>query len=466
MDSLRQPLERVVEASEWFVRTPAVRLLYVTTSGMLRNTVLQHITATELLEQNTAPFFVLEAATEPGDDGWSLRVEELRGDWEGLAETAPNDASMAPLGPPLSAPSACARFRLELGRALAVLRKPMTGLVIVLAPVWLRDRETWVRDLELLLREPGLAQARFIVVECDTTDTLPIVERMREAGEIVDARIDEAALRAEASRRLEACESAPPGASGPRLTGAAGPSVAPPRRPKEPRPMSPAEREGLAAKIGVPKVLLDPSAMQRLRALVLSAASKAASSPADAIRTQTDARDFCVEHGLAREAVVNELVLGGYVLQAGHPERSLDVFASARARAEPAGFGDLAVQAQMATGACLLVLQRIDEAITAYAEAGRLGADANAPIMAIEAYRMAGQLLVTRGRTSEAASAFRRALDVADGGDPQMRRNSTADEAARSLAALCRRHGLVQQAESLEAQAAALSAEAIASPQD
>ena len=34
MDALREPLERVVEATEWFVRTPSVRLLYVTTSAM------------------------------------------------------------------------------------------------------------------------------------------------------------------------------------------------------------------------------------------------------------------------------------------------------------------------------------------------------------------------------------------------------------------------------------------------
>jgi len=73
VDSLTTPIERVVEGSEWFVRTPSLRLLYVATSELVRKPVLAHLTAAEMLDANTCPFFVLEAVTEPSDDGWEAR---------------------------------------------------------------------------------------------------------------------------------------------------------------------------------------------------------------------------------------------------------------------------------------------------------------------------------------------------------------------------------------------------------
>lgn len=107
-----------------------------------------------------------------------------------------------------------------------------------------------------------------------------------------------------------------------------------------------------------------------------------------------------------------------------------------------------------------------DDAVTAYAEAGQLGANHGAPIIAIEAYRMCGQLLASKGRLEEAGTAFRRALDTATHGGEDVMRNSTAMEAARELAKLGRKHGLTGQAESLEAQAAAIEASLLPPPTD
>ena len=75
METLSAPLQRVAEASEWFIRTPSLRLLYIVTSGVLRLAVLEQLTATELLDVNGCPFFVLEAPTEIDDDGWMLRSD-------------------------------------------------------------------------------------------------------------------------------------------------------------------------------------------------------------------------------------------------------------------------------------------------------------------------------------------------------------------------------------------------------
>src|SRR5882724_10290689 len=139
MDSFVKPLERVVEATEWFLRTPTLRVLHVATSGLLRAPVLRHLTAAELLDFNTCPFFVLEAPTEVDDDGWGLRADELRADWEGLRDGAPGPDDVAPLWPAHGEQPSVARFAHELHHALGLLRAPMTGLVIVLAPVWVRD---------------------------------------------------------------------------------------------------------------------------------------------------------------------------------------------------------------------------------------------------------------------------------------------------------------------------------------
>lgn len=457
MDALSQPIERVLEASEHFVRTPSVRVLHVLTSQLLRTPVLEHLCANEYYDFNTCPFFVLEGATEPGDDGWLVRCEELRGDWEALAAEAPEGA-MAPLWPAQRAQAPVARFGLELGAALSLLRPPMTGLVIVLAPLVLRDAPQWRRDLGILLRERALSRARFILVELEEAASYPVLDEL-PAGSVerVDAKIDDRALAAEMDQRIDLMANAPPGATGPILAGAAGPRVAPPPRRRQATPMTPAQREERAKELGIPAAYLDPDVMQALRVLVMRAAQALRDGRApEAVRYQREARDHCVAHGMPREAVVAELVLAGYVLQGGSPERALDVFRDAARRAETGQLGDLAVQAHMAIASCLLVLERVEDAAVAYAEAGKLGMASGATVLAIEAYRMCGQLLASRNRLEEAATAFRRALEAADRTPPEQRPATSAPDAARQLAALCRKHGLHQQADSLEAQAAAL----------
>ena len=457
MDSLVKPVERVVEAAEWFVRTPALRVMHVATSGLLRNTVLQHLTATELLKANTCPFFVLQAATEPEDDGWALRADELRAEWEELYQEVSGSEEFVPLWPEQRAQTPLGRFVLELREALAALRAPMTGIVVVLAPVWVRDVKRWREDLTALLEARYLSRARFVVVEADEAYSLPVMESLGTAVERVDARIDDAVLKDEMDARMEAMKNAPPGATGPQLIGAAGPSVAPPPRKDAPPALSPEQREAMAKQAGIPAAMLDPDAMRDLQVLVLSAAAAMRDQNAvEAVQLQRQARDLCVDRGLTREAVVNELVLAGYALQGGNPEGALEVFRDARKRAEGAQLAEMAVQAQMAVGSCLLVLKRPETAAGAYAEAGNMGVAAGAPILAIEAYRMCGQLLVSKGQLEDGATAFRRALDTAEKAGEDAKKNSSASEAARALAGVCRKHGLTQQAESLEAQAAAI----------
>ncbi len=462
MDSLSQPLDRVTEAVEHFVRTPSLRCLYITTSQMLRLVVLETVTRGELLEVNTTPFFVLEAPTEPGDDGFSLRSDELRLDWRLLAESDP-EQRMKPLWPEEEARAPLARFGLELGRAIGQLMPPMTGLTIVLAPVWVTDAVAFRAGLETLLRQRGLSRVRFIVVETDTRHALALRDdaELSRAIEHVAAEMDESLLEAEARARLEAMKSAPTSARGLRRAGAAGPDVPPPRRIREPTPLSPEAAQAEASALGIPAAYLQPELLHELQVFVMSAALAAREKNyPEAVRLQREARDRADQLQLFREALIYELVLGGYLLQGGSAERALEIFGNAERRAEAQNLLDQRIQAIMASAATLVLLRRIDEAALRYAEAGSLGEHLKPPVLAIEAFRMCGQLAAGRGHLEQAATAFRRALAAAEA-SPGIGALTSAPEAARELAALCRKHGLLAQAQSLEAQAESLETQPI-----
>ncbi|MFV8756504.1 tetratricopeptide repeat protein [Nannocystaceae bacterium ST9] len=457
VDSLAVPIERVVEGAEWFIRTPSIRFLHVATSNLVRSPVLRHLTATELLDQNTSPFFVLEAPTEPTDDGWLARIEELRIDWQTLLDDAPASSGLPPLWPEELVTPPLVRFARECGQALA--RCPaqiMEGLVIVLAPVWISDGARFNADVEALVMSSQLARARFIVVEPDTTHTFALANALGTAGMVIDARVDQAALRRESRARVESIKTTIPGSTGAILTGAAGPSVLPPPRRSQPV-LDPEFRDATAREFGFSPITFDIGAMNQLGAWVLSAAmAMRDGNPIDAIRQQRDVRDFCAAHDLRRETIVHEMILASYVLQSGESQQALELFASATKRAREAEFVDLAVQAWMAVGSCLVVLERTDQAALAFTEAAQFGAGTATPALVIEAYRVAGQLLVSLGRDDDAAVVFHRAIELAESDGPQTPRASATRDVMRELAALCRRHGLVRQADSLEGQALAL----------
>ncbi|NVB36761.1 hypothetical protein G6O69_02880 [Pseudenhygromyxa sp. WMMC2535] len=452
MEALVAPLERVVEAGEWFVRTPSLRVLYIVTSKVLRLAVLEHLAASELLEPNDCPFFVLEAPMEAGDDGWSLRCEELRADWAALTTAAAKaDRHLDPLWPEHAASTDLERFCFELHSALGSCEPTIAGLVLVLAPVWVLDSERWRRDLTALLELPQLRQLRFVIVESELTAGIAVAEALGAAAEIVDTRVDFRALGHEMRARIETMGSIIPGTTGYRLTGGAGPSVLPPPRKGEPPAPSPEQRAEQAAALGISPALLDVEAMHGLQVSILGASAAMAEGDVQrAIESQRRARDFCVTNGLEREAAVSELILGSYSLQSGSTDDAETSFVHARERAVAASLPELAVLAQLSVGSCLLVQRRVDEAIVAYAKAGELGAELGAVMLTIEAQRMCGQLLLSKGRPADAASAFAQALAAADrAGDAA--KGSSALAAARALAGLCREHGLIEQAESLEA---------------
>jgi tetratricopeptide (TPR) repeat protein len=459
MDTITRPLSDVAEAMQGFVRQKDVRLLHVVTTGPLRLAVLEHIAAAEHLDANRCPFFVLEAPCEGEDNGWTARIEELRDDVEELGELlarGEEGVALAPMGAVSTdarTKTAFARFGSELRAFVERLRAPLEGVVLVLAPLWVRAPKPWIEELAVLVGQACLAGVRWVIVDLDDAASGPLAEELGRRAQRLDARVDAAAARAEVDEMLAAIGSAPPGATGARLSGAAGPpELAPPRKGGA-AALTPAP----AQEAGLPAALADASLTHRLRALMLGAArSMRDGDAAEAARRQREGQTLCLDAGLARESVVMELVLGGYALQSGAHANALDVFRQARRCAEAAGFAELAVQAQLAVAASLLAQRHTTEAAAAYAEAGQLGAALGSPVLAIEGYRMAGQLLAATGNAVLAGTAWREALDIAERATALDRKASSAAEVARALAALCRTHRLLDQATALEVQAAVM----------
>jgi len=287
-----------------------------------------------------------------------------------------------------------------------------------------------------------------------------LLNSLGELALAVDARVDAEEARAELIARIAQMKSAPAGASSAQLVGGAGPRVAPPARHNAPSPPANASR---MAELGLATQSQSrPETLRELQIALLEAATATSGGDLEAaIAAHGRAVSVAAEHGLVRERLLLELLRAGLLAQGAAFERAIEELARVRDAALAIDAGDLAVQAQLSLAACWLAQKDRAMAAAAYAEAGRLGASCENVVLAVEGYRMAGQLLADDRKLDDAARCFQRALEVAEAGEPVDRTLSTAQDAARTLAALCRQHGLVAQAEALEAQADRLEAEAL-----
>ncbi len=463
MESIEKPIARLSEAAKWFVVAEELRALHVVTSTSLRIGALETIAAAEYVERNKRPFVVLEIPPDGEKAGWDLLAEELRADLTELRENflAENPASqlLAPLPPPITSHTGIVRFGLELANALATVRKPLEGLVIVFAPVRVDDPSGWCDALATLLRPRELERARFVVVDLESDVSGPAFGSLGARLERCDARLDPEEARRDMDGMLEAMRTAPPDAAPSRRVGLAAPRETPPLRKNQPKPAPPEQLAAQLQQMGVAPAIANPTEMQTLRLLVLAAAqAMSRKDPLTATEQQRKAAELAERLGLEKQALQFEMMAGAYALQSSALKPAYAHFVRVRDKAEAKGYGDVAAQAQMSIATTLLLQKRRDEAIAAYAHAAVLAAKLGSPPLAIEGYRMAGQLLAEDNRLEEAATAFRRAIETAEALPPEARLGNTAPEAARALAKLCRTHGMTVQADALEAQAARLEA--------
>jgi len=159
---------------------------------------------------------------------------------------------------------------------------------------------------------------------------------------------------------------------------------------------------------------------------------------------------LCAEMEMPREQILNVMILGGYLLAAAQRPHAREAYTKARDLAVAAKLDDMIAQTELTLGMLDAVDHQPAQAAGHYSAAGQHAEKAQLGPLAIECWRMAGQLALEARLESGAVDCWKRAVALADPLDPALAKMTSAPEAARALAAVCRKRGLHAQAASLE----------------
>jgi hypothetical protein len=454
LESIARPLRRLQEDAAWFARAHELKLLHVRTDPTMRGAVLEMLMSQESHADNRALFFQFEDPVVGGDRGWSTRAARLRAGWaEKMEAVAPADIHLRPLRD-AAAKQGGREFAATLLEATQGLAAPLTQIVVVLAPSQVDDGATFLQELTSLVAARELEAVRWIVVEVDGASVAPLVGRLERAGLGCLCLVDESAQQDDLAAGGVATVDVPVAIVPPpawRAPGAMPDVEAPARRDLPRRPTD----EELRAE-GLSPMFINGGG-DALKKLVLGAAlALRKGGHADAVTLQARAAELCAKMEMPREQVLNLFVLGGYLLAGQVRPRAREVYTRACELARAGAFADLESQGELALGTLEALERRPAEAAAHYASAGRLAEAAKAEPLAIECWRMAGQLAIEARLESSAIDCWQRAIKIAEPLEPEVAKVTSAAEAARALAALCRKRGLVPQAQALEQQSVAL----------
>lgn len=463
MEAIARPLRLLQEEIAWFTRATDLRLLRVATDATLRAPVLDLVMGYESHSDNRALFFRLEDPFEGAQRGWPARIQRLK---DQLAEktTALVPAGIhllplpeAPGGSAVGHGASNVEFAATLRRMARVLAEPLTQLVVVMAPVRIEARERFADELSALIGAAGLEHVRWVVVTAEAdhpalaTTAAGLGSRALSCSAAVDPRDEESDLAAMGAATVAELPGVLAAAASPRRWRAPGamPDVLPPARVGR-QPIAPSDEELVAAGLSPKFVNGGGEAMKKL---VLGAAlAMRQGKMADALTLQARAAAHCGEMNMPREQIINLHVLGGYALAAGQMERTRKIYGEAGELARKHALVEAQAQSELALGMLESTNRRPAEAAVHYSAAARLAETAKIEPLAIECWRMAGQLALDSNLEQSAAECWKRALTVAGMLDPALAQLTSAAEVARALAAVCRKRGLVAQAQALEQQ--------------
>jgi tetratricopeptide (TPR) repeat protein len=442
VEAISKALRRVQEEGAWFARAKEVRLLWVVADTSGRSGALGLLERLEHHADNRSPFIMLDdpwTGPDLGAAGRSVRFAERFGKKADSLRQAGIE-----VGPFTAAPGRAGleAFGAQIALAVAALRPPLAGLVVVLAPVRIDAPEAFLSDVRALVTARGLEAVRWIVVEADSGHLAPLARELGdELALSVDARFDEAAQQQDLA--AIAGPPPPPGAPlvapfpwGPWSSGGAMPGVVPPRRLDDGRAPS---DEQLRANGLEPRYV--KGGAQRLKQLMLGAAlALRQQRSSDAIELQTRAAGLCEELALHEPHATQRLVLAGYLLAASEPAAAREQYERVVALARKESLAAREVQAELGLGMLDAIEQR-PSALSHYANAARVGETAGTLPLAIECRRMAGQCANDLGAHDQASEHWQHALALADRLLPEVQRATSAADIARLLAQLLAAYG-------------------------
>jgi tetratricopeptide (TPR) repeat protein len=453
VESIAQPLRRLQEEGAWFARACQVRLLWVPTQAALRATAIRCCSRLEY-HADKHSLYVTAEAPWGGDRHRALSeafVRRFAEKAEGLRQAG------IELGPFERAPaedSSLAGFGSTLRWACEVLKAPLRGITLVLAPSRVEEAALFVEELRALVAASLLQEVRWIVIESDSRHLELLVRELGPARALsVEARIDEAQQQrdlAVLAGPLPQQDSPAmlPAPWGPWASRGAMPKAAPPARRGERAP--PSDEQLRANGLSPADVKGGGQELQRL--MLHGALALRQGRLDDAIELQARAAALCGRLELAREQVIPLLVLGGYQLAASSPARARESYRTAAELARQRDLPLQGAQAQLGLG-MLEALEQRPEALQHYAAAAELSERAELTALAIECWRMAGQFASEQRAQERAIECWRRGWQLATTLDAAAARATSAATIAQLLAQQLLARGYGQEARELHRRA-------------
>ncbi|XXX76646.1 hypothetical protein WMF30_54260 [Sorangium sp. So ce134] len=212
-------------------------------------------------------------------------------------------------------------------------------------------------------------------------------------------------------------------------------------------PPLPSEEQQRALEAAVGRRLPSAGAAAQLRAILLGAGQKTASSdPLGAAEDYRRARELCRAEGLVLEESMVLVALGGACLAASSVDLAVESYRKAAELAEGREAWPVACQAWLGAGGAYLAAKRYAPATVAYRASADVARRGRIPLLVIEALRMAGTCSLLDGSTQDAMAAWQEAVDAGAALDAPIRSASTFPQVASALVELLLRVGLRLQA--------------------
>ncbi|MBK8236772.1 MAG: hypothetical protein IPK74_14570 [Deltaproteobacteria bacterium] len=362
--SMTQPLERLGDATQRFVRSDGLRLLCVEVDAAVREGAVMIAMAAEHLADNRSPLVPVRL---PGcrdlDGDWEQATDMLRQTHEQLREAG---APLAPLAERPLRSQGSASLAAQLLQCLGTVRAPAQGLLYLWLPTPTAFDLAWLGRVGDMLGSPRLAAAKSIVllprdpgvaawhgalapeIAAGVMHHVCAVERAVAIAELA-AEIDAESRMGVGKAGAWPAAARPPArpwlrSPAPPPTDAPPPAVA--AAELEPRPTAAAAVEPAAN--DAPTASVDARLRLHLKRAVL--AQRREDGPT-AVSEQAAARDLCIAHDRVREAIDMELVLGAYLVEFGQAALAIEAFDRAAARASTAELWRLAALAHLAAAA-------------------------------------------------------------------------------------------------------------------
>lgn len=443
MTALAARLDQLWDDVCWFARATELRLHLVLVEGGALEPALRLVMKGSRIPERPVPYLL---CTEPYTGprvGWGERLQTLESAFGTVRDELVKRSHEIVAPPAAQAEPSHAAFGGRLSLWMKATEQQTAGAVVILAPGGVEAPARFLDEVGALVEQPRLASARWVVVLPERGSLAPLVERLGEAALVSDCMVPEEEALADLRKMLANAEAAGPEAPALARAGMAWPKQAPPPR------------------VGVVQRPPDPQdkARDSIRTSLLQAAvAMRTEKGLEAVRALRAAYDASAGAGLVDEQVAIHLVMGATAAALDRPLaiRELDkAYAEGLELKRPMA----AAQAAQAKAALQAASKDLPAAIATYAEAvsaAKLAGDPAKPIL-IELLRAAGHLCMDAKMEDQGSRSWREAIALAEDLPPGVEAGG-AVEAARALAALCGKRGLIDHAVSLEAQADRLAA--------